>query len=103
MCYELNNRAKHEVYNGHSTEWRVHLIFDWYEENNEEELNKYKEVILEAVKTVITSEQYSYNFGNILDLLSIQFLNKQNQELQTLLKIFVESDLQKYLGWKTDN
>ena len=43
MCYELNNRAKHEVYNGHSTEWRVHLIFDWYEENTEEEENKEEE------------------------------------------------------------
>ena len=28
FCYELNNRAKHEVYNG-GDQWRVHLIFDW--------------------------------------------------------------------------
>jgi hypothetical protein len=28
-CYELNNRAKHEVMNGSPDEARVHLIFDW--------------------------------------------------------------------------
>ena len=30
-CFELNNRAKHQVYNGWSRE-RVHLIFDWVED-----------------------------------------------------------------------
>ena len=31
ICYELNNRAKHEVYNGGDA-WRVHLIFDWIDD-----------------------------------------------------------------------
>ena len=62
---------------------------------------QHKETILDAVKTVITSEQYSYNFGAILEFSAIQFLNEP--QLQALLRIFVESDLQKYLSWRGDN
>lgn len=72
-----------------------------FEDSPSETLAQHKETILDAVKTVITSEQYSYNFGAILEFSAIQFLNEP--ELQALLRIFVESDLQKYLSWRGEN
>jgi hypothetical protein len=39
IALELNNAAKHAVYNDHGKEARVHLIFDWIEEDREELLN----------------------------------------------------------------
>jgi hypothetical protein len=39
VAMELNNAAKHAVYNDHGKEDRVHLIFDWIETDREAMLN----------------------------------------------------------------
>ena len=59
VCYELNNRAKHEVLNGSQEEWRVHLIFDWIDEKKRGQKNN---------KNMCCNEQVQDNSSNAMDV-----------------------------------